>query len=491
MIFKDLSKTYCNPLPIPNIPRGYDEYMTAQKNMIDDIITAQEEKGEHRAISDPTVMFYDNKWYLYASYGMAWVSEDFKNWKHVKTKPYCPKYSPCITKWKDKFLLTSWNCPLYVSHSPTGPFEMLGDFVLPDGKHFVPCDPALFTDDDGRIYLYAFASEPMDGRVDFCTKIIGYELNSRNPREVICGPFDLLKMDPENHSWERYGFDNQDTLFGWVEGPHMLKHNGRYYMIYGTPCTNNGAYCLAVYYSDSPLKNFVCQKRNPLAINRFGIVSGTGHGCVEHGPDNTLWAFYTVFAGVAHTYERRIGMDLVDVDENGELYCPHGITETPQYIPGYSQNPTRDNSPHLFALNRFYRSASSSSKPGRDAIYATDASSITWWEPQENDETPTLTCYLKARYFVGAVRLFWQERGLCYEKGIVPQKVEYMLEGRNGEEWFLLYDNIGETEEMNIDYKTFMPRSCDEVRLTILKMPKGINIGVRDFTVFGVRDLCK
>ena len=27
----------------------------------------------YRSISDPTVFYHDNKWYLYPSYGMAWV----------------------------------------------------------------------------------------------------------------------------------------------------------------------------------------------------------------------------------------------------------------------------------------------------------------------------------------------------------------------------------------------------------------------------------
>ena len=64
-----------------------------------------------------------------------------------------------------------------------------------------------------------------------------------------------------------------------------------------------------------------------------------------------------------------------------------------------------------------------------------------------------------------------------------------MLEGHWQGNWTKIYDNLNETEELNIDYKTFQPVSCDKVRLTILKMPKGVNIGVRDFTVFGVRDM--
>ena len=44
-----------------------------------------------------------------------------------------------------------------VSDSPTGPFAFYGHIHYPDGKvlrEFMPFDPAVLTDDDGRVYLY-------------------------------------------------------------------------------------------------------------------------------------------------------------------------------------------------------------------------------------------------------------------------------------------------------------------------------------------------
>lgn len=486
----DAANTYCNPLSIPNIPYGYDERMIKEKAMFNLSDLAPEDFPAHRSISDPTVFFHDNKWYLYPSYGMAWVTEDFVHWKHHETTPYCPKYSPCITKWKDKFLFTSWFSPLYVGDSPLGPFELLGDYILPDGTHFTPCDPAIFTDDDGRIYLYAFNDEPLEGSGIHMGTTVGYELDRDNPRQVVQGPIVVMRMNPRENWWERNGFDNQDTRFGWVEGVHMLKYKGRYYCIYASPGTSYGSYAMAVYYSDEgPLSGFTCQKKNPLTFNRHGVVSGAGHGCVEVGPNDTLWAFYTIAATLHHQYERRIGMDLVAVDENGELYCPHGVTDTPQYAPGYMANPIENNSPGYLPLNIHYRTFASSEKPGRSSLYACDGSNLTFWEPLETDEMPSVTCKLTVPYYVGAVRLFWQETGLCYQDDIIPGKVEYMLEGHWQGTWTKIYDNRNETEELNIDYKTFAPVSCDQVRLTILNKPKGVNIGVRDFTVFGVRDM--
>ena len=489
---KTAAHTYCNPLSIPMIPRGKDDWYPFEKEMFSHENKPASVTGpDYRSISDPTVFYHDNKWYLYPSYGMAWVTEDFEHWKHVRTEPYCPKYSPSITRWKDRFLLVSWNNPLYVAADPLGPFELLGKFIGLDGETFVPCDPCIFTNDDGRIYMYAFLDEPIPGKSYHCSTIVGYELDTEDPRRVVRGPELILKMNPRDNWWERNGFYGEDTSFCWVEGPHLLKHNGRYYMIYASPDTCNSAYVQGVYYSDKgPLEGFVQQKKNPLTFHREGIVAGAGHGCVEHGPNNTLWAFYTIATPSAHCFERRIGMDLVAVDENGELYCPHGVTDTPQYIPGFVADPVGDgNSPGYLPIAKRWRPTATSALPGRDSIYATDESPITWWEPDPADPLPTLTNNLKVPFLLGASRVFWHESGLDYDKGHVPGPISYLIEGsiHNGP-WFPLVDCRDAKEDLNIDYRSFTPKTCDKVRITITGAPAGIHPGVIDFTVFGVRD---
>ncbi len=489
-INKNESKhTFANPLSLPQIPRGKDGWYRFEHDMFNHENKPATETGpDYRSISDPTVYYYEGKWYLYPSYGMAWVTEDFERWEHVRTDPYCPKYSPCITKWGEKFLLTSWNSPLYVGDTPLGPFTKLGDFIMPDGTTFVPCDPCIFTDDDGRIYLYAFAPEAIEGDRNFNCLTVGYELDRENPCQVIEGPVEVLRMNPEKNPWERHGMHNQNKKFGWVEGPHVLKHDGRYYLIYAAPDTCHANYCQAVYYSDeSPLRGFVCQKKNPLTIHTNGIVSGAGHGCVEHGPNGSLWAFYTIAAPFNHIYERRIGMDLVAVDENGELYCPFGVTDTPQYIPGYIADPVKEgNDIGYVSLTGGVRPKVSSAAPGRDAVYATDENNLSFWQPAKGDENPTIECDLSDAYLVGAVRLYWREVGLDYAKGAVPAPVQYLLEGKNEDgEWFTLLDRRSSEEELNIDYQSFDVALCDKVRLTITGWGEGWEIGLIDFAVFG------
>ena len=117
-------RTYCNPMSLPNCPQGDDGAW------LDTMDYTNEPETDYRSISDPSVMFYDNKWYLYPSYDMAYVSEDFVTWKYNSVTPKKMGYSPSVIPHRGKFLMTSHSHGLYISDSPVGPFEFLGNFLL-------------------------------------------------------------------------------------------------------------------------------------------------------------------------------------------------------------------------------------------------------------------------------------------------------------------------------------------------------------------------
>ena len=84
--------------------------------------------------------------------------------------------------------------------------------------------------------------------------------------------------------------------------------------------TENRTYAMGCAVSKSPLGPFVPQKNNPILRTTTGLITGTAHGCVAEGPHDSLWAFYTVRAGVVHGFERRLGMDPAYIGEDGELH---------------------------------------------------------------------------------------------------------------------------------------------------------------------------
>lgn len=487
MLHIDLNttKTYCNPINLPDCPRGDDPPHVMNYT--------GENVPDYRSVSDPSVLYENGRWYLYPSYGMAWVSEDFVTWKHVRTNPYNMKYSPTVVPFRGRYLMTSHSNGLYISDSPLGDFKFLGYFILPDGKPFRPIDPALFVDDDGRLYLYGFFLGEKNEKNIVPTGTYGVELNRNNPRQLLTEPVTLFSFDGRNE-WERFGENRQDTLSGWIEGQWMLKKNNRYYLIYASSGTEYSSYCMAAYYSDEgPLSGFRLQKNNPIIESRTGLIRGAGHGCVTEGPKNTLWTFYTISLAYTHLYERRIGMDLIAVNEDGELYAPHGATSVPQFGPGVKADPVSCNSANVLPLTTRQRAMcrASSHAPGHEGFFALDDSMLTFWQPDACDTRPTLTVNLQAPYIAEAVRLLSREVGLNYESGQIPGPIRYTVEGcpdNSRDEWVMLLDRRNNTEDKNCDYNTFAPVSVESVKLTVYGAPKGITPGIMDFSVFGRRD---
>ena len=134
-------KTYCNPLKIENFPRGYGEI-------------------PHRSISDPTVLWYEGKWYMYPSYNMAYISEDFVTWEHREISPCDLGWGPTVLEYNGKFYLYGRTGGLYVSDNPLGPFEKLGEIRFDNGNILgASIDPMIFADDDGKVYIYYAVDE--------------------------------------------------------------------------------------------------------------------------------------------------------------------------------------------------------------------------------------------------------------------------------------------------------------------------------------------
>ncbi len=140
-------KTYCNPI---NLDYGYTP------------IPNFSEQGRHRATADPVIALFKNNYYLFSTNQWGyWYSSDMLNWKFVPRKflkPYHHVYdelcAPAVLATSDTLFVIgstyTLDFPLYMSTNPT----------KDDWKEAVDSfkvgawDPALFQDDDGRLYIY-------------------------------------------------------------------------------------------------------------------------------------------------------------------------------------------------------------------------------------------------------------------------------------------------------------------------------------------------
>ncbi len=462
----DVTKTYCNPIPLPDYPLGRNCFNFGWKH-----------RADFRETADPTVIYENGKWYLYPSCGMVYWTEDFATWNHVHMEPYDCGYAPTVVKHKGRFYLTACSAPLYVADDPLGPFEMVGSFVLPNGEEYLCDDPMLFSDDDERLYLYSGCGGG----------IKGVELDSNEPTKLLSEPQTMFDMDTENHVWERMGDWNQDGSYSWVEGAWMHKRNGTYYLTYSGPGTEWITYAMGAYKSKSPMGPWEYMKTSPFLINRHGLVRAPGHGSIVEGPNNTLWVFYTCLVGFGGNFERRCGFDALGFDENGDI-IPTKSSEIPQWVPGYKEDPHLGNDAGLIPLTQNIGPAwESSMAPGRDGIYACDDSMLTWWQPAKDDPAPTLTIAMSEQGLnIYSMRIMWRDVGMDFKKGIMPGPFQYKIEALSmDDEWVCVLDKTDNKVDMLIDYLPVKQMRAKSVRLCITGHPENIEPGVINFTVFG------
>ena len=466
--------TYCNPLPIPDYPIGrIARDVTPGTPVVNHDLWLQSGMEQFRELADVSVLWHDGKWYMYPSVDMAWVSSDGGiTWQHHPLNIRDIGYAPTIVRHKDKFLLMASESEVYTAQSPLGPFTPIGKIPLPAGLPS-QTDPMLFSD-DGHLYYY-WGCTPTDG-------IYGVELDADNPTRLLGKPAKLMGFDPDRFPWQRTGDWNEDPNSGWIEGSWMLKRNGTYYLTYSAAGTENRTYTVGALTSKSPLGPFTPQKNNPILRSTEGLITGTAHGSFAEGPNHSLWAFYTLRAAVVHGFERRLGMDLAYIGEDGELHVKPP-SSVPQRLAGTSQGAV---SAGWAPLNANRWTSATSAAGNLSSRLAVDNDLRTWWQPRADDVTPVLTSALVGGATVRAIRIVWRDIGLNTGKGITPGPFRYKVEVQTASgSWVTVLDRSNSTEDFLIDYRECPATPGSAARLVILGAPKGITPGVAEFTVFG------
>ena len=204
-------KTYCNPI---NIDYGY----TPIPNFT--------EWGRHRATADPVIVTYKGDYYLFSTNQWGyWWSHDMLNWTFNSRKflrpwnggVYDELCAPAVgiigdtmlvfgSTYTDKF--TIW-----MSTDPKGNvWKPLVDSFAIGGW-----DPAFFTDDNGRFYMFNGSSNKFP--------TYGVELN-RKTMQPLGTRKEIYLLESWRYGWQRFGEYMDDTFLDpFIEGSEMVKHN--------------------------------------------------------------------------------------------------------------------------------------------------------------------------------------------------------------------------------------------------------------------------
>lgn len=210
---------------------------------------------QSRSVADPTVVRFHDKYYMFLSGGMVWVSDDLVSWRYEKAVMPADQRTPTAPnffEYNGSVYLSGNSTGLYKASNPIGPWTYIGDLKDASGKTMRLFDQMTFVDSDGRVYMY-YSGMHTSG-------IWGVELDRNDLTHFVGEPVHLFTFDP-SHKWERYGDNNEGTHVSWLEAPWMTKHKGRYYLQYSSPGTEWKTYSVGVYTADHPLGPFTCAPR--------------------------------------------------------------------------------------------------------------------------------------------------------------------------------------------------------------------------------------
>lgn len=270
-----------------------------------------------KKIGDPYVLRVDDCYYLYATSNFdgfyCWKSKDLQNWQepvicYEKSDASFGDscfWAPEVYQFEDKFYMyytAQWKIYKHeelrigvaVSDSPLGPFKEVYDQQPMFDLGYGVLDAHVLKDEN-KDYLYfsrAGANHLVDGALESDIRVL--ELA---PDHVsVIGEAKLIAR-PEQ-SWERNPADNQY----WNEGQFILKHEGRYHMMYSANFYGSADYGIGGAVADSPWGPFVKYPHNPI-LSTTETVSGPGHNSIVSDSEGQL---YCVFH--AHTdYEKKGG----------------------------------------------------------------------------------------------------------------------------------------------------------------------------------------
>lgn len=354
-------QTYCNPIDI--------DYTYSIVNTANGI--------SYRSGADPAIVNYKNEYYLFVTRSLGyWHSKDLSNWEFVRPQRWYFESTNAPGAWPlDSAILLLGNPCGYMSllsaNNPLKGNWQAQPALIPLTLH----DPAIFVDDDGRIYIYEGSSNTFP--------IVGVELDPKNYFLPIGKPVELINLNSGEHGWERFGENHISEINPFIEGAWMTKHNGKYYLQYAAPGTQWNVYADGVYVGDHPLGPFSYEAYNPVSYKPGGFVVGAGHGSTVKDNFGEYWHFATSRISVNYQYERRIVMFPAGFDVEGQMFVNSSYGDYPHFIPGLKKNENHDAFPQWMLLS-FEKPVTASSVKEFEVMRRIDASEGGWQLPVEN-----------------------------------------------------------------------------------------------------------
>jgi beta-xylosidase len=476
--------TYCNPI---NIDYGYTP------------IPNFSEWGRHRATADPVIVNYKGDFYLFSTNQWGyWYSSDMLNWKFNSRKflrPWNEGYdelcAPAVGIIGDTMIVfgstyTS-NFTVWMSTNPkANEWKPLVDSFEIGGW-----DPTFFTDDDGKLYMYNGSSNkyPMYG-IELDRKT----LKPKGTRK------EMYLLEQWRYGWQRFGEYMDNTFLDpFIEGSHMTKHNGKYYLQYGAPGTEFSGYADGVIVGQSPLGFFTPQS-DPLSYKLGGFIRGAGHGATYTDNNSNYWHISSMVVSVKNNFERRLGIWPTGFDKDDVMWCNTAFGDYPHRLPYAKSNTSNkisdynipNGEPGAFAgwylLNYKKPVVVSSTLGSYNANNAVDENVKTYWSATSSGKGEFIQTDLGNLSTFNAIQINYADQDVADDHlgKINGQYHQYKLYySADGKKWKVLVDKSQNKTDVPHDYIE-LPESVQAkyIKLENIHMPTG-KFAVSGLRVFG------
>ncbi|HKG94228.1 MAG TPA: family 43 glycosylhydrolase [Gemmatimonadaceae bacterium] len=475
----------CAPSPRPGPPAEADVPPSSTfANPLDLDYRFMLEPPSWRQAADPLITLYRGDYYLFASRsGGYWYSPDMRDWALVVPEGLpIEDYAPAVLAVGGRLYYTAHKSKaLFATDDPRG-----GRWTkVADLDSYA--DPALFQDDDGRVYLY-YGSALNGG-------ISAVELDPHNDWRVAGGPFELMKANHAEHGWERSGEDNLGAqmtegfrIGPYVEGSWMTKHEGTYYLQYAAPGTVWKSYADGVYTSRAPTSGFTYAPYSPFSYKPGGFIGSAGHSGTFRDKAGSYWRVTTMDISVLHKFERRLGIFPAGFDADGVMRTDTYLGDYPQFFPGVVAAPLDHNRTGWTVVSAGKRATASSSLDGHPPEHAFDEDIRTQWSARGAGAGEWLRVDLGGVARIHALQVNLGEQGARALGRAGAEPARYLVEASaDGQRWSVLMDRREATRDRPHAYLQLeRPVGARYVRLTTVRAPAGgTTFAVRDLRLFG------
>ena len=447
-----------------------------------------------RRAGEPVVVLYKDDYYLFITGGRGyWYSGNMRDWTRVNA-PSFPGGCPSVAS-DGETLFASGDKGQHDVFSSTDPKDGVWNKVGEYQRDYGDAD--MFIDDDGRFYMYWGWSQVLP--------IQAVELDPNNGFKEKGEPVVCFFGNYEENGFERRR--DEDVIFPyfahrpyfpeespWIEGPWMVKHNGKYYLQYAAIGLEFSSYSHGVYVSDNPLGPFKYSQHNPLTFKTTGYLLGAGHGSTFRDKNGQFWTI----AMIPAFYGGRGGGEIVlfptDVDAEGVMHSNTAFGDYPQYYPGIRKNAVDNNFTGWMLLSHKKYIEVSSTLKGFGAGNAVDENFMTHWCAETGNQGEYMTVDLGKECDIFALQVNFDRHDPKVEVGrgfVMPVPLSryqsYTVQvSDDNENWSMLIDKSNNTVDNRHDYTELSkPVKARYVKVTNVFTHDEGKFAIQEMRIFG------